>query len=173
MRIATPMILLLAAVLPARADGWPDDAVLGFDGIGPLRIGMPVVEVSALGLPLDPPITPRDEQEPTGCFQVSLQQAPDVALMFEDGRLVRIDADSAAVRTAEGLGIGSLETDLAAAYGDEVSTEPHFYAPAPHHYMKRFSSDGRHAMVFETDGVRVDRFRAGEAGPAQYVEGCL
>ena len=173
MRQAATLIVLLVAGLPVRADVLPDAATLDFDGLGPLRIGMRLTEVDALDLGVEPDTGHLNDAERDACFEAGLQQIPGISLMFERGRLTRIDVHQGAVRTAEGLGIGSLETALLNRYGDSIATAPHFYSPPPHHYVKRFSPDGRRAMVFETDGTRVDQFRAGEKISTEYVEGCL
>lgn len=146
---------------------------LSMQGLGPIKIGMSQAEFNRLGFLLNHKFPHSDDQDSPGCYQASLTENPDIGLMFEDGILTRIEIISGEIRSLSGVGIGSTEKQASATYGERLVIEPHFYAPAPHHYLKIFSSNGRRAMVFETDGNHVDEFRAGLAESAQYVEGCL
>ena len=92
--------------------------------------------------------------------------------MIEKGVLTRVEVRGRSVETLSGIRIGYAEEKVRQAYGSRVGTEPHKYDPTGN-YMKIFSADRTKALVFETDGEKVTKFRAGLSESVQYVEGCL
>ncbi|MGQ0538137.1 MAG: hypothetical protein ACT4R6_04255 [Gemmatimonadaceae bacterium] len=50
---------------------------------------------------------------------------------------------------------------------------PHKYTgPTGHYVIVQTTGDTLHRLIFETDGSRVVRFRAGRSPAVDYVEGC-
>jgi hypothetical protein len=92
--------------------------------------------------------------------------------MLIDGRLARIDVDTAAVATISGAHVGSTEAEVRALYPGQVITTPHFYTGPEGHYLVLTAPDGQRGIRFETDGQRVVRWYAGTAEAIQLVEGC-
>jgi len=84
----------------------------------------------------------------------------------------RVDVDSAGVLTREGLGVGDTEARVREVYGDKARVEPHKYVPQGHNIVVTDSRDTLHRIVFETDGQRVVRFRAGRRPAVDLVERC-
>jgi hypothetical protein len=158
--------------------------VLTAEGVGPLRIGMTGVEVTAVFGPNANPqasATP----DPALCDQYHPVRGPEgMLVMIENGRLTRITLrEGATVRTDRGLGIGSTADEVRAAYGPGTTvTEPHKYAPPPGEYITYWVGGPRkgyledpaaRGIVYSIEETRrVGQIHAG--GPSiQYVEGCL
>lgn len=138
-------------------------------GIGSLRAGMSLAEASAaLGGALVVPAN----ADTAGCDYVEWRGAPaGVKLMIDGGQLARIDVDTAGVRTAAGVGVGDTEAAVQRAYGGRAMVSPHKYEDG--HYLTVLdASDTLFALVFETSGGRVTRYRGGRRPQVEYVEGC-
>lgn len=146
------------------------DWTVRLDGVGPVRYGMSLAEArAALGDSLAG-VPPGD-----GCEYTMPASAPlGVSFMFENGRLVRVDVDSAGVRTAAGAEVGMTEAEIRARYPTGLEIRPHKYDDAGHYlmYAGPQGTDSTLRLVFETDGERVRRFRAGVRPAVEYVEGC-
>ena len=149
-----------------------ESAKLSFDGLGPARFGM---SRAALEAALGSRLTRDDAADsPERCEQVQRLGGDDsVAYMFVDGLLARIDIDTDQVFTVSGIGLGSTEAAVKAAYGDRVATTPHAYTGPEGKYLTLHSRDGSRGMRFETSGGHVSRYYAGTARAIEYIEGCL
>jgi len=149
---------------PRPVPEWP----LEPRGYGPVRTGMTLAEASrALGRDLDP--GPLDDDE-RACHYGKPIDEPilrDVAFMFVDDHLVRVEVGGAKVRTTEGAGVGTPEDELLRLYPNARVTE-HPYTDG--HYVT--VPVGGYGYVFETDGTKVTKYRAGEPGPVTWWEGC-
>jgi hypothetical protein len=141
---------------------------LTLEGLGPLRVGMTVKQLKDAGFE----ITEDPTFDVNECAEVDIIGHDGIGVMFEEGRVTRIDISAAAIATQSGAKVGFTEAQVRRIYGNKLKTEPHHYDPKGH-YMKVFSADRKRALVFETDGNVVTMFRAGAATSAEYVEGCL
>lgn len=147
---------------------------VGFEGIGPLRVGMtPDQAKAALGGDFQPLGTSAGT-EPGGCRYARSGALPaGVRVMLEGDRVVRVEVDSGtAAATAEGARIGDTESRVKQLYPG-VQVQPHKYTDG--HYLVVTPSapaDSAKRIVFETDGQKVLRFRAGQRPQVEYVEGC-
>ena len=107
------------------------------------------------------------------CSYFRAARAPGMRFVFLRWKLVRIEVDSGAVATAEGIRIGSTEAQVHKAYPDRVTvtddvfTGGHFLSVAPAEGM-----DTTVRIVFDTDGQRVTRFRSGLRYAVEWAEGC-
>jgi hypothetical protein len=135
-----------------------------------VRFGMTLAEArAAYGVPLLP-LAPILDPE-LGCYFVSAHGLADAPhWMVFDGRVVRIDVRSPGLLADAGVGVGSLESDVLAVYGARAQVSPHKYTGPAGHYVT--VDAGEHAIVFETDGTRVTRYRAGRKPEVTWVEGC-
>ena len=137
------------------------------DGAGNVRIGMSLAQLA-------PHMTAADTARiGGGCGYLMVADAPDSTSFMVDGRrLVRIDVRGGRTATAEG-----------ARVGDEVSRIMQLYPQArrmPHKYtdgsylivIPNAPADTLHRYVFETDGKRVTKYRAGVFPQVEWVEGC-
>ncbi len=139
-------------------------------GIGPVRVGMTLAEVAGAtiaGIRLV-------GTDSTECSYLSWRDGPPgVLIMAEGGRVVRIDVRNPAIKTPEGIKIGSTEAEVQQRYAGLVEAQPHKYSDG--HYLvvtPRNPADSNLRIVFETDGKKVETFRGGLVPQVQYVEGC-
>jgi hypothetical protein len=153
-------LLLVTSLALACREGqssWTMDP----DHAGPVRFGAPA---------------PGDTAVPdTGCHYWRPAEAPrGVSFMIEHGIIVRADVDSAGVETGEGIGIGSPESAIRAAYGQHLTVQLHKYQweAGWKYFLYLPAGDSLNAIVFETDGKAVRTFRAGRRPQVQYVERC-
>ncbi|MBC7897636.1 MAG: hypothetical protein H7066_19615 [Cytophagaceae bacterium] len=139
-------------------------------GFGPAHIGLTLAQLNtALGesLTLHDPIDP-------SCGHVSPRAFPaGVSLMIVDDSVARVEVDTAGVRTADGAQVGDSEQSVLALYVGRVQVMPHKYTgPEGHYLVVSAPGDTMSRIVFETDGQRVERYRAGRRPAVDYVEGC-
>lgn len=109
-------ILLAGALAPVLVFGAATDKlIVPGRGIGPAALGIsPEQAMSALG-------------KPSAKYHVTdgyLYSFGDLDLFTsEDGRVIRVETDSADYRTREGLGVGSKETEITAKLGKPALAE--------------------------------------------------
>ena len=140
------------------------------EGYGNVRFGTTIVgESAATRVPLLPPAPVSSDQR--ACYYVFPHGRTDsTAYMAVGANVVRIDVRGAEPLTDAGVGVGSLESDVLAAYGARAQVSPHKYTGPEGHYVT--VDAGEFAIVFETDGIRVTRYRAGRKPEVTWVEGC-
>jgi hypothetical protein len=151
----------------AAADPTPTEWIVRPDGIGPLRVGVPLAAASrTLGESL------RVSQ--AGCDHVDPRTVPEgVLLMVIDDTVARVEIDSVGIRTAEGAQVGDSESRVLELYGARARIEPHKYTyPDGHYVVVTPPGDTLHRIIFETLKGRVTRYRAGRVPAVQLVEGC-
>jgi hypothetical protein len=156
---------------PAADTTW----AVRFDGAGPLRIGMTVDEArAALGGDFR-----ADGQAvgtvdgPEGCQYARSGRLPEgMMVMLEGARVVRVEVDSGNVATVEGARIGDSEARIQQMYPSRVEVQPHKYTDGHYLVVRPVDGDTTRQLIFETDGSRVLRFRAGQRPQVGYVEGC-
>lgn len=165
MRIPRSAVALLPLALFAGAAA--AEARLSLDGLGPIRIGMTSAQLRRAG------VRHAKADDTFGglqaCAQVRVLGRPGVVLMFESGRVSRIEIDRPGIRSLSGAQVGDTEDAVKRLYGARLAVEPHKYDETGHYLVVR-AADGSASMVFETDGRVVTEMRAGPA--AGYVEGC-
>jgi hypothetical protein len=122
-------------------------------------------------------LVPGEEESAPGCSYIYPKALPrGAALMVIDGRIERMDVDSAGILTTAGAGVGSTEDAIAALFPGRMSVEPHPYDPPPNYHdlvvESELASDSMFGMVFETDGKLVYHYRAGRKPAVLAIEGC-
>ena len=157
-----------AAARPAK----PDTAIrMTAAGYGPLRIGMTVVNAAvALNSP-----TPSTVGLDTAWAYVPIANAPaGMRVMVTGGTVARIEIDSSSVATGLGARVGDSEARIRELYGSRVTLQPHKYLPNGRYLIVDPipASDSGLKLVFETDGSRVTKYRAGRMPEVEWVEGC-
>jgi hypothetical protein len=151
----------------APADTTPPQWIVRADGIGPLRVGVPLADAShTLGETL------RITQ--AGCDHVNPTTMPEgILLMVIDDTVARVEIDSAGIRTTEGAQVGDSESRVLELYGARARIEPHKYTyPDGHYVVVTPPGDSLHRIIFETLKGRVTTYRAGRVPAVQMVEGC-
>ena len=140
--------------------------VVTAEGAGPIRAGMTLAEAAAAS-----PVQLSAKRDWSECTYIEPSPAPEgLMFMVLDGRIARADVMTPEVPTAEGVRVGDSEARIYGAYGDDnVVRAPHKYTEGS--YLT-IAPDPNHRLVFETDGSRVTRFRAGRLPEVEWVEGC-
>lgn len=159
-------LLITASIGTSRAgDAW----VVGESGAGPVKVGM---KLSQLNTVLHEKFSTPDNKEEQGCFYVNPAKHKHIALMIENGVLVRIDVNGTGVATAGGIQVGDSENRARQVYGSRLKIEPHTYTGPEGRYFTIRSGDGQYGIRFETDKGKIVTFYAGRFDAIQYVEGC-
>jgi hypothetical protein len=139
-------------------------------GIGPLRFGM---TVAAMGKELGDSALTRVSTR-SACTYVRPAKVPHGAsLMISNGLFVRVDVDSAGVLTKSGIGVGDSEVSVLVKSPGGARIESNKYSgPLAHNLVVTSSMDPGNAMIFETDGRAIRRFRAGTRAAVELNERC-
>lgn len=152
---------------PARADtsAWS----VSVRGIGPVTFGMRIDAAARVagGTVARPP--------QGSCGYVSLRNVLHGArFMVSYDTVVRVDVDSASVSTDSGARVGMREDSVQHLYANRLRVTPHKYVSGGHYliFIPGAPADTTHQLIFETDGNRVTRYRAGLAPYVSNVEGC-
>lgn len=143
---------------------------LGFEGMGDVHFGMDRAEVeAALGRPLH-----GDSAE--GCHVLTPKAEDDgksaVQLMFDEGKLRRIDVTGRAVEIEGGGHVGMSADEIRKLYPG-LKEQPHKYEEGALYLIVDPPAVGDGKVIFETNPAgRVTSARAGIAPQVDYVEGC-
>ena len=147
---------------------------LSWEGLGPVRVGMSVPEASGA---LHTRFGDALEGGDNSCTEYGLPDAAPgggIAIMAIDGKIARVTIVSGAlgVRTPEGIGIGSTEQEVRAAYpGTADSPAP--YDEPPAHDLTFWRHPNADGIRFEIDAHgRVVRMHGGNSAITA-IEGCL
>jgi len=163
----TALLVIFSTFVWASA---PEDRVSpsGFAGV---EIGMSVSGAStASGMGLLPLREVAEDE--LGCYYVTPGGTPDsIFFMIWKGQVVRIDIDGPGILTVEGVGIGSTESEVLAAYPDQVITTSHPYTGPEGHYLT-VEFENSLTIIFEADGKKVISYRAGRDPAIRWIEGC-
>lgn len=156
--------LMVSAFPPSYKRVEREKWTLTGQGVGALRFGMSLAD--AIVATKGDFFTPKANLD---CSFFRSSRSPiGVKVMVADKKLVRIDVDSGATPTTEGIHIGSTEAQIKAAYPDAVVT-PHKYTNG-HVFTVDVPGGGK--AVFETDGAKVKRYHIGLMPQVEWVEGC-
>ncbi|HEY7410278.1 MAG TPA: hypothetical protein VII13_06035 [Vicinamibacteria bacterium] len=135
-------------------------------GLGPVRVGMTVPEAQRV---LGSALVALDPEAP--CYHVRWDGGPPrVTFMVIDGRIARVNVDAAPTATSAGARVGDSEARVEALYPGQVAVTPHKYTDG--RYLTVTPAEDGHRIVFESDGERVLRYRAGRLPEVRWVEGC-
>jgi hypothetical protein len=139
-------------------------------GLGKLRAGMTVAEAASVFPGFKIPV----RRNRNACVYATADSLPaGVRVMVEQGKVARIEVVEGAVQTSKGARIRDTEERIKRLYPNQVTVSPHKYTDG--HYltvMPPANADSAYRIIFETDGSRVLRYRAGTRPQVEYVEGC-
>lgn len=142
---------------------------VGIDGYGKLRIGM---SASAARAALGAAWTDSGAGRGDACRHVRIAEAGSTMRAMLVGETVaRIEVDSGGVVTDRGARVGDSEERIDSLYRGLVRVEPHKYTDG-NYLVVTPDADTTRRIVFETDGQRVTRYRAGRTPEVEWVEGC-
>ncbi|HET9426124.1 MAG TPA: hypothetical protein VFO55_12185 [Gemmatimonadaceae bacterium] len=149
----------------------PSSLAVTEKGIGDLEAGMTVAHAEAI---LKTSLGPPAGVDSASCRMATWGGAPPgLSLMIEGGNVVRVDVDSGPISTAEGVRVGDAESRVRELYTGRVTEAPHKYAQGRYlTVVPAAPGDSAFRLVFETDGQRVTRYRAGRRPQVEYVERC-
>lgn len=139
------------------------------NGIGTIRTEMTLAEAGRqLGRELTPPVGVGQ------CtYLPSVAGLDSVAFMTIDGRIARFDIMSRRVATVEGARVGDTKARIDSLYAGRVEVQPHKYTEGNYLVVRPMEgAHNAHRLIFETDGSRVTRYRAGRLPEVGWVEGC-
>jgi hypothetical protein len=146
---------------------------------GPVRIGMTLAEVRVVLHDLKAYLAYGSlDPEPDDCecaYLETVRIPKQIGLMFQKGRLVRIDVIARGIHTASGAQVGDSEARIKKLYPGRIQIEPHHYIPETGKYLNYSPAnplDRDYGMVFETDNGVVTSFRVGTQAAIALVEGC-
>lgn len=144
--------------------------IVSTDAMGPLQIGMTSAEIGrAIG---DTSVAKADARGECTYLR-PLRLPKGTSLMMSDGRLVRIDVDSAGVLMDTGLQVGDSEVSVLVMHSQNVRVGPHKYLPAPAHVLTVTpANDKLNAALFVTNGSVVTSYRVGRRSAVELVERC-
>jgi hypothetical protein len=161
------------AAAPSSGEPLSLASPVGVQAVGPVRIGMTPEEASkAAGVALTG--DPFELYEDGSCYYVMAEGELDAfGFMVSEGKIARIEiTDTTEIATVEGARIGDSEKRILELYPDATIAE-HAYEGPEGHYVKTSDADGTYGYVFETDGTKVTRYRAGKYPEVDFYEGCL
>jgi hypothetical protein len=145
------------------------------DGFGRAKVGMTVNAASSAAATR---LVSLDGKKilSKGCSYVKPKTEPQgIQFMLTDGRIARVDVvNNKQITTVSGAKIGDTEAKIKSLYPGKIKVTPHKYVTGGHYLT--FTSDSpnykNYRVVFETDGNRVTRYRAGKLPEVEFVEGC-
>ena len=174
----------IIAAAACRYDGAPAITAatpVEIDGVGPIRIGMPLADASRL---LGEHLAVSESVAGSTCAYATPRSGPGgLSFMLDDRVIVRIDVTGGAMRTTHGIAVGSAEAQVLEAYAHSTEVMPHKYDAEGHYVVVKSPGSGRRNLgpggerrklryVFETSRGIVTKFRAGALPAVGYVEGC-
>lgn len=161
---AAPLLsLALAAAAPA-----PD--VMTLEGLGPLRIGMPVAELRTRFRAVAG--EPYPDHPEVDCAHWTSALYPRIQMMVSGGRLVRIETEDRRYRTPGGARVGVTEAELRARYGARMRVEEHPYMGPEGKYLIVRARHQPLGMIVETWDGLARSIRVGYWRSVQLIEGC-
>jgi hypothetical protein len=109
--------------------------------------------------------------DPEACTVMTTAEGPQTLIfLVESNKVGSLVLHVAGPRTAEGIGVGSTEAELMAAYGPRATSAPNKYESET---VKDVSvPDGPGKLIFEVEAGKVRTIKAGLPPTVDYVEGC-
>lgn len=166
-------LVVIAAALIAATTSLPSyDWKLTPAGWGPVRIGMTREQTEkALAITLEGEAF--DNEGSCTELYSEKDQLAGMYFMFQNGKLSRITASAPSpLKTPRGMGVGSTDEEVRAAYGAQLQVEAHHYDGEPAEYLTYWLKPKASGVRFETDIHRkVQAIHAGDDS-IELIEGC-
>lgn len=172
----------VARPVPVSADWPPAEAVLSSAGLGEIRIGMTLSELSAVvGTELDfETIGPKVAGE---CGQVSDSDAlsNDIWILVEatgetDAIIRRVSVFDSRWLTPSGAFVGMSEQDILDTFPGQIVSEPHIYVEGTYLTYQPTNAGDPNTVQFVNEGGTITEIRAGDRADGRgwvgLAEGC-
>lgn len=178
-RLNTMFVLLTDPTASWVFDAWPpDDAVLSSAGLGPIRIGMSVSELSAeLGVDLSIETIDGNVAGACGSVAATTSIARDVWILVEltspeDGIIRRVSTFSGPWFTPSGITVGSTQQDVIETFPGQIEESSHVYVDGTYmRYLPTNADDPNTVEFVNEDGI-IAEIRVGDRDWVGLVEGC-
>lgn len=158
-------IVLIGIALQLLACGAPKEAVLSWDGYGPVSFGARLQDVeNKLGPAAGPKLADK-----SACGYTRFSSLPRVSFMVENGVVTRAEVEPGAPNVL-GVEVGASLAEVKAKHAN-VMVQPHKYNPKGHYLIFK-SPDKTKAIVMEEADGKIKEIRAGLEPSVEYVEGC-
>jgi hypothetical protein len=149
---------------------------LTYLGLGPIRIGLTATQIRAA---LPHTLVPGPDEVSGPCYTLTIETEnasplAGLSLTFRDSRLVRLDIDTPDWQTQSGARVRMPESKFLPLYPRRLRPEPHPFDSTGRYYFL----DARDplykglAILFESDGERITKMRAGQAQFLYPTEAC-
>jgi hypothetical protein len=158
---------VLDDALPAAS---PSPEAPAYDRLGKIRIGATLKELERDGLAVAGQDEPLDEG--STCTYATFKAQPDLAVMLDGPRIVRIDIGGAQHEAPGGVRVGQSEAEALKRLGGKARVEPHPYTGPEGHYLVVHEEGAPRGLIVETDGKTVQSWRIGQWEQVQWIEGC-
>ena len=157
-------------------------AKVTINSIGPVKIGMNLPETAAAANTRlyvsyggsDSCYYLQTEGELKGVsFMVTKDDVKSRLQYITSDVIARVDVDNPKITTVSGAKVGDTEARIKSLYPGQIKVTPHTYIKG--HYLTftpKNKDEQNYRIVFETDGQRVIRYRAGKLPEVEYIEGC-
>lgn len=139
-----------------------------FDRLGRIRVGATLAQLGREGVAL---AGHDDPMEGSTCTYATFQDLPDVSVMLDGERIVRIDVSGPQHATLGGVKVGMAEAEAIRRLG-RVDVRPHPYIGPTGHYLLVHEENAPRGLILETDGKTVQTYRFGQWEQVQWIEGC-
>ncbi len=178
-RINTMFVLLTDPTASWVFDAWPpDDAVLSSAGLGPIRIGMTVNELSAeLGVDLSIDTIDGNVAGACGSVAATTSIARDVWILVEltspdDGIIRRVSTFAGPWFTPSGITVGSTQQDVLETFPGQIEERPHVYVDGTYMRFLPNNADDPNTVEFVNEDGVIAEIRVGDRDWVGLIEGC-
>lgn len=163
---------------PDESAAWPlDDAVLSSVGLGPIRIGMTVSELSSeLGTELAIDTLNGNVVGACGWITTSAIDG-DVWVIVEltsptDAIIRRVTVSNSRWSTPSGMTVGVSEETVFETFPGQIESSPHVYVDGNYLTFQPNNTNDPNTVQFVSEGGIVAQIHAGDRNWVSLVEGC-
>ena len=158
-----------ATDVPVPGSVAPPADIVGANGFGAVRFGMNRADAEkAAGSVLEAP-----GADSNACYVAHRSGQPEIAYMFDDGKLARIDVRTPGVLAEGGGRVGMQADEIRTLYAGHLSEQPAKSDPTARLLKIGGDKPGTGGLIFEVDGAgTVTRYRAGLPPTLDSAEGC-
>lgn len=165
MRARVFLPFVLGGVMASAA---PVDTRITTAGWGAVHVGMSSTDSRLAQLRFEPVPAASGLEH---CHYIQSVDVPDLRVMIEAGKVVRVETQHGRYSTPSGVRVGDSEESARKVYGQRAVARPHKYVQGAL-YLIVYAADRGAAVVLEIINGRVLSLRGGLVPAVEYVEGC-